>query len=73
MVQWLGLSTFLAEGLGSIPGGGTKIWQKKKKKKKSWATFVYFPLTASPIGCMLESPEKLKENPKSHSLAAPMT
>ena len=24
-VQWLGLSTFIAEGPGSIPGWGTKI------------------------------------------------
>ena len=27
VVQWLGLSTFTAEGLGSIPGQGTKIPQ----------------------------------------------
>ena len=39
-VQWLGLDTFTAESVGSIPGRGTKIlqaaWhgQKKKKKKK---------------------------------------
>ena len=25
MVQWLGLCTFTAEGLGSIPGRGTKF------------------------------------------------
>ena len=41
MVQWLGLSTLTAEGLGSIPGQRTKISQvsehglaKKKKKKE---------------------------------------
>ena len=40
MVQWLGLCPVIAEGLGSIPGQGTKIpqavqqGQKKKKKKK---------------------------------------
>jgi len=38
-VQWLGLGTFTAEGLGSFPGWGTKILSKlcstvKKKKKK---------------------------------------
>ena len=69
MVQWLGLCTFTAEGLASIPGGGTKIWQKKKEL----GNFCVLPLTASPVGCILESPEKLKENPKSHSLVAAMT
>ena len=39
-VQWLGLGTFTAEGLGSFPGWGTKILSKlcstvKKKKKKN--------------------------------------
>ena len=40
VVQRLGLGTFIAKGLGSIPGQGTKIpqdtWhgQKLKKKKK---------------------------------------
>ena len=37
-VQWLGLHTFIAEGLGSIPSRGTKIpqteWHGKKKKEK---------------------------------------
>ena len=27
VVQWFGLHVFTAEGLGSIPGGGTKIPQ----------------------------------------------
>ena len=35
-VQWLGLSTFTARGLGSIPGWGAKIpqvpWHILKKK-----------------------------------------
>ena len=40
VIQWLGLSAFTAEGLGSIPGLGIKILQasrsgKKKKKKMS--------------------------------------
>ena len=26
-VQWLGLGTFIAMGLGLVPGGGTKILQ----------------------------------------------
>ena len=38
-VQWLGLGTFTAEGLGSFPGWGNKILRKlcntvKKKKKE---------------------------------------
>ena len=32
-VQWSGLGTFTAEGLGSIPGQGTKIPQAKTKTK----------------------------------------
>ena len=38
VVQWLGLCTFTAGGVGSIPGRGTKIlhavWHSKKKKKE---------------------------------------
>ena len=38
--QWLALCTFSAEGLGSIPGQGTKIPQdvhySKKKKQKTF-------------------------------------
>ena len=38
MVQWLGLPTFPAGGVGSVPGQGINIPQtvspKKKKKKK---------------------------------------
>ena len=30
VVQWLGFHTFTAEGLGSIPGLGTKILQALK-------------------------------------------
>ena len=36
-LQWLGLGTFIAVSLGSIPGWRTKIpqcWKKKKKKFK---------------------------------------
>ena len=41
VVQWLGLCTFTAEGVGSIPGWGTNILQeawrgRKKKRKKGW-------------------------------------
>ena len=51
MVQWLGLPAFTAEGLGSIPGRGTKILQatgsKAKKRKKN----VKFEMTIHhPIG-----------------------
>ena len=41
MVQWLGLCTVNAEGLGSIPGQGTKIpascvaWPNKQTNKKT--------------------------------------
>ena len=38
MVQWLRLCALTLEGLGSIPGWGTKIpqamWHGRKKKKK---------------------------------------
>ena len=27
-VQWLGFWAFTAKGMGSIPGQGTKIWEK---------------------------------------------
>ena len=40
VVQWLGLSAFIAVAVGSIPGSGTKIpqatqcsWKRKRKKK----------------------------------------
>ena len=43
VVQWLGLSTFTAVGLGLIPGWGTKYLQShmvgQKKKKKSLRNF----------------------------------
>ena len=39
MVQWLGVQAFTTEGMGSIPGQGTKIpqatWPKEIKKKKN--------------------------------------
>ena len=39
VVQWLGLCAFTAEGLGSIPGQGTKIpqatWHSQRIKKKN--------------------------------------
>ena len=40
VVQWLGLYALIAEGLGSIPGQGTKgprnqvAWPKRKKERK---------------------------------------
>ena len=45
VVQWLGLCTFTAEGVGSVPGWGTKIPQavrrgQKEKKKKFRLMFV---------------------------------
>ena len=37
VVQWLGLGAFIAKGMCSIPGQGTKIlqamWHNQKKKK----------------------------------------
>ena len=43
MVQWLGLCAFTAEGVGSIPGQGTKIPQAvqwdQKKERKFWVLF----------------------------------
>ena len=34
VVQWLGLHVFTTEGLGSIPGRGTKIPQATQPEKK---------------------------------------
>ena len=38
-VQWLGLFTFTAVGLGSVPGWGAKIpqaaWHSQKRRKKT--------------------------------------
>ena len=47
MVQWLGLCSFTAKGLGSIPGWGTKIpqatwYRKKKKSPKFLSPFFYW-------------------------------
>ena len=47
MVQWLGLHASTTEGLGSIPGQGTKIpnatwWASKQKKKKTNTPFPWF-------------------------------
>ena len=40
MVQWLGLHTFTAEGLGSVPGRRTKTLQVRgAAKKKKIALF----------------------------------
>ena len=36
-VQWLGLCTFIARALGSIPGWGTKILQALKHNRKQKA------------------------------------
>ena len=43
MVQWLELHAFTAEGLGSIPGQGTKIPQAMQygQKKKRVRSFLY--------------------------------
>ena len=41
VVQWLALYIFIAWGLGSIPGQGTKIlqviWYSQKKKKEKYS------------------------------------
>ena len=50
VVQWLGLCVSTAEGVASIPGGGTKIPQaaqrsqkrKKERKKMSYLYNTYF-------------------------------
>ena len=41
MVQWVGFGTFIAKGLGSVPGQGTEIPQSTQlgqKKKKEFRT-----------------------------------
>ena len=47
MVQWLRLCTFTAKGLGSITGGGTRISQvikhrKKKNLSPQWEVYVWY-------------------------------
>ena len=46
-VLWLGLWAFTAEGLGSIPGWGTRIsqavWHGQKKKKREKERYVENP------------------------------
>ena len=37
LVQWLGLGSFIIEGLGSIPAGRTEIRQaKKRNRQRTW-------------------------------------
>ena len=66
VVQCLGLCAFTAEGLGSIPGGETKIPQavqccqkKKKKKRKENCIYVYLTpgleLSTSTVPQMIET------------------
>ena len=60
-VQWLGLGTFMAGALGSIPGRGTKILQAtwlrgQKKKKKKFCQFLTnlnmdYPMTQQLYSC----------------------
>ena len=49
VVQWLGLCTFTASGLGSIPGQGTKILQAVcQGKKKIQLSMKIYSVTADP-------------------------
>ena len=45
-IQWLGLCAFMAEGLGSISGWGTKTLKAKRhsqtKKKERKETYLFF-------------------------------
>ena len=45
MVQWLGLCTFTAEGMGSISGQGTKTpqatWPKQQQKQKKQTLYQF--------------------------------
>ena len=45
MVQWLGLCASTAGGMGSIPGGETKISQHSQKKKKKKVQYITLFLT----------------------------
>ena len=48
MVQWLGLGTFAAMGLDSIPGRETKIPQatQRGKKKKKFGGPLFLPVVS---------------------------
>ena len=41
LVQWLGLCTLAAEGLGSIPGRGAKIFQDLRPKTKKTEKYIF--------------------------------
>ena len=75
-VQWLGLCASSALGTGSIPGGGTKIPQPKKKKKGSWVRAEgYFHIKANFLlfnNVCLQSPISEFEVSPAHHLRAPM-
>ena len=49
MIQWLGLCTSTAEGIGSTPGQKTKIpfavWQGHKKEKKKKEQVLIHPFS----------------------------
>ena len=58
-VQWLGLRAFTAEGVGLIPGPGTKIlgshvvWPKIKLKKKKKTRLVVLLNVPQPGICLI--------------------
>ena len=49
MVQWLGLQAFIAKGVGSVPGEGTKILQDAQLKNKNLLTLNPHILSLSAI------------------------
>ena len=62
MVQWLGLHTVTAEGMGSIPGQGTKILQavqcgQNKQTNKVFKLLAHFKkLGGFPGGTVVGNP-----------------
>ena len=73
-VQWLGLSTFSAGSLDSIPGWGTRIPQtprgvirekkKEDKAKKIKATFVFISLSLVHVNAPSLKSQKLMPTKK---------
>ena len=65
MVQWLGLGTFTAMVLGSIPGQGTKIpqaSQSSQKRKKKGLKNISSNKHMKPVNLVTGSFMSFKEN-----------
>ena len=67
MVQWLGLHTSTAEGMGSVPGRGTKISQTAWHSQKELCFYLHWGKDAGLISGSERSPGEEKGNPLQYS------